>query len=320
MSSRHFLDGIRRGLNAETSITSPSGTGTQCTITVAGQDVADWSSSSAQLLGLISAQQGRQGAWEGSGALISQSGNITLSGTLQSVSAPQAPPLLVTDSSTFTNVTENGTPQGFALAGGNYPLLGMWTDQGQQCMVMGFGGQPGLSGDNTLSRPWVSVNSDYVGKIGYFGTQGDFCLVSQSSSNPSNVVSWSFSFTGRSTVAGDTMAGQFSSRSIAFDYAEPSSKNPGVSYWSGTTAVMWNADIGTNKRELRMKFFSSPSGGYGNRDPLATRVIASTEWTTSRWRGTGTTNPADPQDGDLFFYTTTSKVRIFASGSWRDLN
>ena len=316
---RSFIPGFDPNWNGEYPYAT-SGEGDQCTVSVSARDLSDWSSSDPSLLPVTSSQQGRLAAWEGSGALISQSGNITLSGTLTSLSAPPSPPLLVTDSSAFTNVTQNSTPQGFALAGGNYPLLGMWTDQGQQCMVIGFGGHPELGGDNTFSRPWVPVNSDFIGEIGYFGTQGDFIFLSKSSSNPNDAVSWSFNFTGRSTVAGDTMVGQFSSRSIAFDNVEPGSKNPGVSYWSGTTAVIWNANIGTNKRELRMKFFGSPSSGYGNRDPLATRVIASTEWTASRWRGTGTTDPTTPQDGDLFFRSDTAKVRIYASGSWRDLN
>jgi hypothetical protein len=40
----------------------------------------------------------------------------------------------------------------------------------------------------------------------------------------------------------------------------------------------------------------------------------------SRWRGTLTSNPSSPQEGDLFYNSSTTKVRIYAGGAWRDLN
>jgi hypothetical protein len=191
-------------------------------------------------------------------------------------------------------------------------------------MAIGFGARPATSGDNLGARTWYPANSSYVGRITYLGSEGNLGIDSGpgntwETANWSLMRGWSFLY-GGSVVAGEATPGGFSTRLLVFDNVEPSSKSPGAYYWSNHSAVMWNADIGTNKRELRMKFFGSPSGGYGNRDPLATRVIASTEWTASRWRGTGTTDPTTPQDGDLFFRSDTAKVRIYASGSWRDLN
>jgi len=180
-----------------------------------------------------------------------------------------------------------------------------------------------------IARGFVAViqvaNSSYVGRITYLGSEGNLGIDSGPSNtwetaNWSLMRGWSFLYAG-SVVAGEATPGGFSTRLLVFDNVEPASKNPGAYYWSAHSAVMWNADIGTNKRELRVKFFGSPAGaGYGNRDALATRVIASTEWTASRWRGTGTADPTTPQDGDLFFRSDTTKVRIYASGSWRDLN
>ena len=192
-------------------------------------------------------------------------------------------------------------------------------------MAIGFGGYPASNGDNLGARPWSAVNSSYVGRITYLGSEGnlgiDTCPASTwQTSNWSLARSWSFLYAG-SVVAGSSTPGGFSTRLLVFDGAESASQNPGAYFWSNHSAVMWNADIGTNKREIRLKFFGAPSsGGYGSRSELATRVIASTEWTASRWRGVGTSDPASPQDGDLFFRSDTAKVKIYASGAWRDLN
>jgi len=300
-----------------------SGSGTECIGTVQGTDIPDWSSNSA-LLAVTIIQQGRAAAWVGAGALVAPSGDITLSGTLTSL-ANSAPPLLVNDSSAFTNVKENWTAQGFSMAGSSYPLVGMWTSPGQQSMAIGFGGHPATGGDNLGARSWSAVNSSYVGRIMYLGSEGNLNIDSSPAStwqtgNWSLSRGWSFLYSG-SVVSGDATPGGFSSRLLVFDGVETSAKNPGAYYWSNHSAVMWNADIGTDKREIRLKFFGSPSsGGYGARAALTTRVIASTEWTSSRWRGTGASEPTTPQDGDLFFNTATSKVRIYAAGSWLDLN
>lgn len=320
---RSFIPGFDPNWNGEYPYAT-SGISTQCTVTVAARDLSDWSSSDPSLLPVAPAQQGRPAAWEGSGALISQTGNITLSGTLTSLSAPPSPPLLVTDSDASTSVTENGNAQGFAMTGQSYPLIGMWTSPGQQSMAIGFGARPATSGDNLGARPWYPVNSSYAGRITYLGSEGNFDIQSTTAdtwqtSDWSKIRSWAFLYAG-SFVAGDSTPGGFSTRLVYFDGVEPGTKNPGAYYWRPLSAAMWNADIGTNKRELRVKFFGAPPNGYGNRDALATRVIASTEWTASRWRGTGTVDPATPQDGDLFFRSDTTKVRIYASGSWRDLN
>jgi hypothetical protein len=320
---RSLIPGLDPGWNGQYPY-AVSGAGSTCAVNVSGTDVADWSSNSGQLLPVVVNQQGRNAGWMGAGTLISPDGNITFSGSLNALNAPAAPPLLITDSDASTPVTENWNAQGFAMSGQSYPLIGMWTSPGQQSMAIGFGGRPATNGDNLGARPWHAVNSSYVGRMTYLGSEGNFDI----QSTPANtwelgdwslMRSWAFLYAG-SFVAGDSTPGGFSSRLIYFDGVEPASKNPGAYYWRPLSAAMWNADIGTNKRELRVKFFGAPAGGYGNRDALATRVIASTEWTTSRWRGTGTSDPSSPQDGDLFFRSDTSKVRIYASGSWRDLN
>jgi len=320
---RSLIPGLDPGWNGQYPY-SVSGAGSACAVTVSGADVSDWASNSGQLLPVAINQQGRNAGWLGAGTVISPDGDITFSGSLRSLNAPPAPPILAQSSDLFTDIGSPGTATGLAISGGGYPLIGMWTSPGQQSMAIGFGGRPATGGDNLGARPWYAVNSSYVGRLTYLGSEGNFGIDSAPANvwetqNWSLVRGWSFLYAG-SIVAGESTPGGFSTRLLVFDNVEPSTKNPGAYYWSSHSAVMWNADIGTNKREIRLKFFGAPSGGYGARAELATRVIASTEWTTSRWRGTGTSDPTSPQDGDLFYRSDTSKVRIYASGSWRDLN
>jgi hypothetical protein len=301
-----------------------SGEGSVCRVTFAGQNLNDWASSSTTLLPIETIQDGRSSGWQGAGVLLSPSGNVTFSGSFLQTSAPLDPPILAQTSDQSTDVGNTWIAKGWAISGDSSPLIGSWTSPGQSSMALGFGGYPDSQGDNLGARPWTAKNSSYVGRLLYLGSEGNWAI----DSSPSNVWQtqnwgamrgWGFHYAG-SVVSGQAMPGGFSTRSLILDNAEPSSTNPGAYFWSSHSAVLWNANIGTNKREIRLKFFGSPTGGYGARAELATRVIASTEWTASRWRGTGTTDPASPQDGDLFFRTDTTKVRIYAAGAWRDLN
>ena len=65
-------------------------------------------------------------------------------------------------------------------------------------------------------------------------------------------------------------------------------------------------------------FVGLPS--YGNGDLIVKGDISEAGSQLSRWRGTGTSDPASPQGGDLFYRTDTSKVRIYADGAWMNLN
>lgn len=40
----------------------------------------------------------------------------------------------------------------------------------------------------------------------------------------------------------------------------------------------------------------------------------------ARYRGASTSDPASPMDGDMYWNSATSKLRIYAGAAWRDLN
>jgi len=201
--------------------------------------------------------------------ILSPSGNITYTGELRSTSGPSDRPLLVQDSTNFTNFgSSTWNAKRWALAGdSNHPLIGMWTSPGKSSMALGFGGYPNLSGDNFGARAWTAKNSTYAGRILFLGSEGNWLIQSApantwQTSNWGAVRSWGFHYAG-STTSGQSTPGGFSSHLFYFSGTESATTNPGAYFWSNQSSVMWISDIGTNKRELRVKVFGNPSsGGY----------------------------------------------------------
>lgn len=233
--------------------------------------------------------------------------------------------LQITASDTFLSPQLNPSyATGFGFTGSlSTPLMGMWSSDSQDSMAIGFGGYPDTEGDNLGARPWNPVNSDYLGRFMFLGSEGNFSIDVSPSSHWTGspdltaVRGWSFNY-GGAVVGGESMPGGFTTSSLLFEGVALSTTNPGAYYWSDQSAAAWIADIGQDKRELRVKFWGLPAGGsYGSRPELVTRAIASTEWSASRWLGNSSSQPLTAQDGDFYYNTSTSSFNSYHNNSWK---